>query len=361
LIQASDGSFYGTAGINAFKITPFGAVTNLATFTESTTTIPAVSKGALVQGSGGNFFGTTYDGGLSGNGTIFRLSPAGTRTTLVDFTRNGASHKGANPTAGLILATNGNFYGMTSEGGVRDIGTIFKMTSGSTLTTLVEFGNYATYIEGNDVRGGPIPGANPQGALIQASDGNFYGTTQFGGSAKIGTVFKMTPAGAFSVLASLTDADTQFNHLSFSPSGLVQGTDGNFYGTTKERGSNARGTVFKVTPAGVVTVLVNFTGNGASNKGSYPVAGLVQAADGNFYGTTPSGGTLGFGTVFKMTPAGALTTVVNFSYNGTTQKGAFPQAALAKGSDGNLYGTTLGGGKIGLGTVFRIRRRRRGF
>ena len=134
----------------------------------------------------------------------------------------------------------------------------------------------------------------------------------------------------------------------------MQGSDGNFYGTTVSGGASNDGTVFKMTAAGVLMTLVEFTGNGATNKGSNPYAALVQGNDGNFYGTTQNGGANDFGTVFKMTAAGVLTTLVEFTGNGATNRGSVPHAALVQGSDGNFYGTTFGGGAFNNGTVFKM-------
>ena len=239
---------------------------------------------------------------------------------------------------GLIQATNGNFYGTTSAGGANGRGTVFEITPGGTQTTLHSF-------DGTD-------GQSPEAALIQATDGNFYGTTYRGGANDIcpprrsvtcGTVFKITPSGTLTTLASFGKAGGYFP---FSP--LIQATDGNFYGTTPYA-------VFKVTPSGTLTTL-------ASVSSSY--AGLVQATDGNFYGTTEYGGDAGpcdggCGTVFKVTPSGTLTTLLSFTNS------ANPTAALIQATDGNLYGTTgVGGanndcggtapGPIGCGMIFKI-------
>jgi len=162
-----------------------------------------------------------------------------------------------------------------------------------------------------------------------------------------GTVFKMTATGVLTTLVNFTDNGTK-NKGAMPETALVQGSDGNFYGTTLAGGTNGYGTVFKMTPAGALTTLVNFA---YDQGGFWPEAGLVQGIDGNFYGTTYGGGTNYRGTSFKMTPAGVLTTLVNFNeLNGT-----FPEAGLCKGDDGNLYGTTSDGGASDFGTVYRIR------
>jgi uncharacterized repeat protein (TIGR03803 family) len=182
-------------------------------------------------------------------------------------------------------------------------------------------------------------GIDPGAALIQGADGNYYGTTEFGNDSA-GTVFQMTPAGALAVMALLNGSG------SLPCTALMQGTDGNFYGTTLLGGGSNDGTVFQLTPAGTLTTLVSFT----SANGAYPQAALVQGSDGNFYGTTVRGGNSDAGTAFKVTPAGVLTTLVSF----TGANGANPQAALVQGSDGNFYGTTFYGGSDNAGTVFKM-------
>ena len=250
-------------------------------------------------------------------------------TTLTSFTGT----NGADPQSSLVRGTDGNFYGTTYEGGASGFGTVFKITPSGTLTSLHSF------------QGPFSDGASPQARLIQSTDGNFYGTTAAGGSIGLGTVFKITPSGTLTILHSFSGSD---GGLPLSE--LVRGSDGNFYGTTSQVGANGLGTVFKITPAGTLTTLNSFAQGGSS-----PYGGLVQASDGNFYGTTTAGGTSsnclgGCGIVFKMTPSGTMTTLHNF--NGTD--GSRPEASMLKASDGNLYGTTFEGGANNLGTVFKI-------
>ena len=203
--------------------------------------------------------------------------------------------------------------------------------SAQSLTTLYSFA-------GSD-------GALPEAGLVRGSDGNFYGTTYFGGTNGDGTVFKITPSGTLTTLYSFAGSD------GVDPvAGLVQGIDGNFYGTTYQGGANGEGAVFKITPSGTLTTLYGFAGS----DGEFPYAGLVQGSDGNFYGTTVFGGAdcldLGCGTVFQITPSGTLTTLYNFAGS----DGVAPYAGLVQGSDGNFYGTTQQGGANNVGTVFRL-------
>src|SRR5208337_4050728 len=219
-------------------------------------------------------------------------------------------------------------------------GTVFKITPSGTLTTLYTF-------NGTD-------GDNPQAGLIQATDGNFYGTTFSGGTSNYcgygcGTVFKITPSGSLTTLHSFSGTDG-FN----VQAGLVEGTDGNFYGTTVNGGPQNVGEVYKITPSGTLAVLYTFCSQTGCTDGEYPKAGLVQATDGNFYGTTSAGGTHSQGTVFAITPSGSLSTLYSFCPQSGCADGANPVAGVIQASDGNFYGTTYGGGSNNSGTVFKL-------
>ncbi len=189
---------------------------------------------------------------------------------------------------------------------------------------------------------GASEGIDPSGELVQGPDGNFYGTAFGGGSANFGTVFRLTPAGDLTVLHTFTGPDG-----SNPDAGLYLDADGNFYGTTYAGGSANLGTVFRLTPAGVFTTLYSFTGT----NGQKPVSGVVRGPDGNFYGTTPGGGGQEYGgTVYQLTPGGTITTLHNFAY----QDSSNPTAPLVRGTDGKLYGTTFGDGTNRRGTVYSI-------
>src|ERR1043166_7551606 len=283
LVQGQDGNFYGTtSGGGAFnrgtvfRMMPNGSLTNLVSFDNSNGAYP---KAGLTQGTNGDFYfyGTTSSGGPSNLGTIFKITTNGSPITLLSF--NGTN--GANPQAGLIMSSDGNFYGTTQVGGMAGYGTVFKITSNGLLTNLFSFNS--------------TNGAFPLGRLVEGADGKFYGTTFSGGASNLRTFFQITTNGVFTNLVSFvgTNGAGPF-------SGLLQGTDGKFYGTTEQGygpggDTNGYGTIFQITTNGILTTLVSFDGL----NGAYPLAGLVRTTDGSFYGTTGNGGTDGYGTIFR--------------------------------------------------------------
>ena len=335
LVQGADGNFYGTStgpvsgSGTVFKMLASGAVTTIYSFTGKND--GAYPEAALVLASDNSFFGTTSSGGTNAQGTVFRITTAGALTKVMSFV---GGYDGNDPLAPLVQDAGGNFYGTAYSGGTSNYGVVFQLSAAGALTPLYSFAN------GTD-------GAYPAGGLAWGNDGNLYGTTYQGGAKNVGALFKITTNGALTTLHSLTNATEGSHPLA----GLTLGTDGNFYGTTYQGGSSSSGAVFQMTPAGVVTLLHSFT-NGVD--GSYPRAGLVQGADGNFYGTTTLGGTNhtpGHGTVFKITSAGALTPLYSFT-NGVD--GSTPQSQLVQGPDGCFYGTTTNGGATSNGVVFKI-------
>jgi len=234
-----------------------------------------------VPGSDGNFYCTTASGGDHYKGTVFKVTAIGTLTTLHSF--SGSPSDGAVPGAGLVQGTDGSFYGTTTSGGAHYQGTVFRITPAGALTVLHSFSGY------------PTEGAGPTAGLVQGSDGNFYGTTASGGAHYLGTVFKIDATGNLTTLHSFSGPPSD----GIGPAaGLIQGSDGNFYGTTGAGGAHYQGTAFEITPVGALTVLHSFSGS--PNEGAGPIAGLVQSSDGNFYGTTALGGTNSKGTVFKL-------------------------------------------------------------
>ncbi len=322
--------------LSAAISTVAGAQTFQSLFSFDTTdgTFP---QATLIQGTDGNFYGTTQEGGTDRVGTVYRITAQGTLTMLYSF----IGPEGYRPNAALAQGTDGNFYGTTEAGGTNEFGTVFKITTEGELTTLHSF-------DGTD-------GQIPYGGLVQGANGNFYGTTS-GGNNGDGTVFEITRAGSLTVLHSFDGTDGTHPYSS-----LVQSTNGNFYGTTFGDGCNIScGTVYAITASGKLTTLYKFCTQTGCTDGSSPVAGVVRGSDGNFYGTTTIGGVRSSeGTVFEITPAGSLTTLYRFCTQPGCSDGIIPNAGLVQGTDGNFYGTTANGGSgtdclPGCGTVFRI-------
>jgi len=282
--------------------------------------------GFMVQGRDGNLYTTSNDGGTDNAGTVFKVTPAGQVSVLYSF--DGST--GALPSSGLTLGTDGNFYGTTFENGPSNYGTVFKITSKGKLTVLHAFDNS----DGSALWAAPVEG----------TDGAFYGTTEDGGSANCGTVYRVTAAGKFKTLYNF---DGTYGCQPLAP--LVLGNDGNFYGTTLglTGGNPNLGGIFKITPAGAITLLHSFD----DTHGAGPYAPLMQASDGNFYGATVNGGQYGNGVVFEISPAGVYTDLHDFDPN---TEGGEPFAALVQGTNGVLYGTTAYGGTFNAGTIYSI-------
>ena len=291
---------------------------------------------SFAQGRDGNLYGTVIDNNY---GSVLKVTPSGTLTVLYNFCALSGCTDGAYPGA-LMLATDGNFYGTTGGRGISGscggsgCGTIFKITPGGAFTLLHSFA-------------GP-EGSYPSG-LIEGSDGNLYGTTGGGGSGSIctagcGTIFKMTSTGSITTLHNFNKIDGT------GPTGLIQGNDDDLYGTTYAGGAperiacevnNGCGTVFKSSTKGEFTSLHTFN----FADGSNPFVPVVQSANGNFYGTTFEGAYVNFhgcsggcGTVFQITPRGDLKTVYKFEAIGSN-----PFTGLTRATDGNLYGTSVNG------------------
>jgi uncharacterized repeat protein (TIGR03803 family) len=276
--------------------------------------------GYLIQGTDGNIYGTTDGGGTNGNyGTIFRLTPQGRLTTAYSFCSLANCVDGEYPEAGLTLASDGNFYGSTAYGGDTTCrppdgcGTLFRITPRGKLTTIHVF----------ELTDGAFPWAN----LTEGADGNLYGTTSGGGkipcgsfSLGCGTVFKITPQGSLTTLHTF-----DYNDGAYSISGLVQASNGYFYGTTGNPG-----TIFRIAGNGAFNTLYDFGG------GSYPGpnAPMIEATDGNLYGTNFQG------WIFAVLPTHEVTTLYDF---GGGELAAIPEG-LTQATDGNLYGPTFYGG-----------------
>jgi uncharacterized repeat protein (TIGR03803 family) len=341
-VQGSDGSLYGTTtqggdtcplpGCGAvITARPHGAVRTLYSFCAQANCPDGDEPyAALTLGNDGRFYGVTYGGGANNEGTVFVITQGDELTTLHSF----AFSDGYHPDGCLVQGTDGNLYGTTMMGGANNYGTLFKISASGVFTILHSF-------KGSD-------GATPIGGLIQADDDNFYGTASGGtGASSGGTAFKITPAGTFKILHIFRRTD------GFTPiAPLLQASDGNFYGSTAAGGlSGAGGTVFKLTPQGTFTILYDFCSEPNCEDGSYSQAALVQGADGNFYGTTFFGGSGTSGTVFSLTPEGALTTLHAFDYS---TDGGGPAGGVVQDTNGEFYGTTSSGGIYDAGTIYVI-------
>jgi len=315
---------------------------------------------ALVQGLDGNLYGTTEYGGANlacntkgvGCGTIFKMTPGGTLTTLYSFCSTTNCTDGSYPAAGMILATDGNLYGTTSGGGKIGYGEVFKVTPAGVVSTVYSFCSVSGCTDGRD----------PNSPLVQGTDGNLYGLTVLGGTGGCGgchgggVAFKLTLGGKLTVLHDFCTGTCLDYGDPSNP--LVQGSDGNFYSVITGRSGYNDGNVFKMTPSGTVTILYNFCTLKSCADGAFPYGNLVQGNDGNFYGTSSGGGAFGDGTVYKITAAGKLTTLLSFDYT-TAPLGSLPEAGLILASNGVFYGTTFQGGLattcvFGCGTVFQI-------
>ncbi len=357
----------------------------------------------VTQGLNGSFYGVTEDGGTNGTGTIFKITPQGAFVLVHAFSKmvGYTNADGSYPQAKLTLGNDGALYGTSAAGGTNgNYGTVFKITTNDTLITLHTF-NFDD-------------GENSAAPLVLGRDGNFYGATALGGTTDNGTLFEITSDGSFQTLynfsfGSNTISDIYTNVDGSRPYGLTQGTDGNFYGTADFGGTNGNGTVFEFTTNGVLKVLHTFSPqaiNGQNADGASPQSPLTEGPDGAFYGTTPNGGAYAGGTIFRVTPAGDFSTVLSFEYftnganpygplllkggvffgaapdfangggtifqvttngavtllyefsepgtNSENFDGAYPDAGLTLGRDGNLYGTTSAGGTNGTGVVFRL-------
>jgi uncharacterized repeat protein (TIGR03803 family) len=349
----------------------------------------ASPEAELVQGLDGNFYGVTMGGGnhscQGGCGTIFKVSPDGKLTTMHEF----VGTDGFWPEGGLVLAADGNFYGTTAGGHPAGppgaIFSFFKLTPGGNFSTVSSLlrsvsigliqdtanGIFYGIDSGQDTAFSlttsgtqeviysfcphdcvNIYGFNPEGPLLQdIGNGLLYGTASQGGLGSkqpyvcplgCGTVFFMGTGGTIKALYQFTGTGVD----GWSPSaGLVQADDGNFYGTTAIGGYGGSGTVFKITPTGTLTTLYYFC-YALTNcvDGATPRAALIQATDGNFYGTTVAGGTgstkfcNGCGTAFQLTPSGTLTSLHSFQ---AADGGVEPSSAMVQGTDGNLYGLAV--------------------
>jgi uncharacterized repeat protein (TIGR03803 family) len=360
LTLGNDGNYYGTAAYSAgsagggaffegrgyggvFKVSPSGASSVLYSFTNGSD--GGVPIAGLTLGTDGNFYGVTSQGGTSNYGTFIKINPTGSLTTLYSFT---GTNDGANPDGDLAADGTGNFYGTAYNGGASGYGSVFITDANGALMPLYSFT-------------GEADGANPFAGLILGGDGNFYGSTTYGAAENAGTIFKITPGGGLTTLHSFSGSDGAYPFAS-----LTQGNDGDLYGTTVQGGAYNAGVIFKITTNGAFTLLNQMDGS----AGGFPFGQLLQASDGNFYGTASLLGVSpdsyyphpaewnGDGTIFQITGEGVFSLVYAFgqALNPTVAPldGINPYAGLVQGRGGKLYGTTYGGGSADAGSVFQI-------
>ncbi len=328
LAQGRNGKLYGTtvgpsgADGSAFAITTSGHASQLYTFGSD----GANPWAGLTLGADGYYYGTASTGGANGNGVLFKLSPTGDYSDLHDFA-GGAD--GAKPFSPPIQASDSNFYGVTF--GTGGASTVYRYEPDGTFTTIYNFDS----AHGQQVL---VP-------LIQGSDGNLYGVASFGGTSNCGTIFKLATSGAplwtYNFPCALGGA--------YPEGPLVQGADGDYYGTTLQGGPGLEcGIVFKLGQAGNVSVIYEFKNlaDGCDSE-----AGLTQGTDGNLYGTTLAGGTAkgNQGTLFQLTTGGAHK--ILYSFGGVGEE---PLAAPMQDTNGTFYGTTYAGGRFGYGTVYSL-------
>jgi uncharacterized repeat protein (TIGR03803 family) len=346
LVQAADGKLYGGTrysgdsfdSAKVYRISFNGTLTNLPFYIGGGSLNSLGGK--LLQSRDGNLYGTvTVDqahGGTFG-GALFRLAPDDTMTTLAAFW--GTNGTGSEPIGALIQASDGSLMGATFSGGIdiglsSGFGTIFQFRTNGIFSGLLSFVLNQT------------TGYCPRGGLIEASDGNLYGTTSdailgnYSFGATRGTIYRISSQGFETIF-------TFYGTNGAIPSGnLLQGQDGALYGTTTFGGEFTNGTIFKITTNGIFTSLLSFSGKDGAN----PTGDLIQLADGYLYGTTTAGGSNNLGTIFRITTDGVVTSM--FSFKSST--GYSPQGGLCLARDGNLYGTTSTGGPGGGGTIFRL-------
>lgn len=369
VVQGFNGNFYGTTpeggehGYGAvFEVTPQGSLRGLYSFCSQADCADGEYPWGLVQATDGNLYGTTAGASSGPYGTVFKVTPMGKLATLHTFCSQTNCADGQNPYGGLIQASNGNFYGTTFSGGANlDVstcynlgcGVLFEVTPAGELTVLYNFCSQPNCVDG----------ANPVSTLLQGSNGSLYGVTFGGGAAGAGTVFEITVAGKLTTLYNFC-ARISWCPDGLEPNGLVQAGNGNLYGTTVLGGVTGynSGTFFEINSSGKLSTLYSFCAEGVCTDGANPNSGLVQGTSGKFYGTTYCGGlsnscndfSYGPGTVFEISSTGELSTIHYFCSETNCDDGQGPVAGPVQGTNGKIYGTATFGGVHDDGTFFSL-------
>jgi uncharacterized repeat protein (TIGR03803 family) len=368
LTQGVNGNFYGTAGGGTsgggtvFELTPAGTLTTLHNFCSKEGCIDGESPASsLVQADNGDIYGVTLFGGSDYRdcpntrcGTLFKINQSGMLTRFYSFCSLPDCADGAFPMGGLVQGNNGDLYGTTTDGGAHGGGTVFEITLTGSLTPLYNFCSQPGCADGSYV----------VGPLVQAFNKNFYGATFSGGFQcnppyGCGTVFEMTPQGKLTTLYTFHGSDGG------NPTGLIQASNGEFYGVTSYGGTSSNcpsgetegcGTFFRISSGGELTTLHDFCSLNSCADGLTPTGPLVQATDGKLYGTTSAGGAYGLGTIYEIAPTGVLTTVYSFcAQPPACPDGASPYGGVLQSTNGVFYGTTNSGGTgNNEGTVFSL-------
>jgi len=392
LVFDQQGNLYGTTNLGGvsgascqvglgcgtiFKLTPDGTETVLHNFcAQNECADGAFSVGGLVFDQEGNLYGTAplggshgrdrcSDSGITGCGVVFKLTPEGKYTVLYNFCALGGCKDGAKPGKRLLLDRQGNLYGTTFSGGanrlcgydkVEGCGVVFKLTPQGKETVPYTF----------CVRTNCADGSNPAAGLTVDKQGNFYGTTLWGGNPNCyfasygcGVVFKLTPRGRYTVLHTFCTGGSRCNDGALPEAGVIVDRRGNVYGTTSNGGSSPHsvGVVFKLTPKGKETTLYSFSCSQENCSHGESPSRITFGPDGNLHGTTYGGGAYDQGTVFELTPDGKETVLYSFCPDGgSCPDGEEPVAGLIFDQQGNMFGTTHAGGTFQGGTVFKITR-----
>jgi uncharacterized repeat protein (TIGR03803 family) len=339
LIRDKSGNLYGTT-LNGGAYNYYGTVFKMSK-SGSESVLYSFTGGAdgadpwtgLVRDAAGNLFGTTNGGGTN-YGVVFKVDTSGAETVLHTFT--GGTTDGCDPYGPLVLDKAGNLYGTTSGCGASGLGTVFKVSKAGAETVLHNFAGGSS--------DGELPEINT-GVLMDAK-GNLFGFTELGGTSDNGVVYKLSKSGKFTLLHSFAGGTPDGARPFGTP---VMDKRGNLYGTTYEGGQFSVGVVFKLSKTGSLTVLHSFA-NGSSSDGENPEAGVIMDAKGNLYGDTVAGGASGGGTVYKLSPKGALTVLHSFN----AADGHSPAGVLIQDALGNLYGTAPSGGSSIYGTVWKL-------